>query len=93
MSDPTERVKKTFENLLDGFRNNKSLLWIPGAVLIVLIVAMRSCVTLEPGQVAVRVNNITGSETTLTRPGLLMRLPFGVHSVYILDAAPQTFTM
>ena len=93
MSDPRDKAKDAIENVLDKFRNQWSLLWVVGAVLMLLIVSVRSCITLEPGQVAVRVNNITGSQTTLTRPGLLMRIPFGVHSVYILDASPQTFSM
>lgn len=60
-----------------------SRLWIAGAPLVVLVVAMRSCTSLEAGQVAVRVNNITESQTTLTRPGLVVRLPFGMHTVHV----------
>lgn len=93
MTNPKDRALSAIENILEGFRTQTSRLWIPGAVLIVLIVSVRSCITLEPGEVAVRVNNITGDQTTLTRPGLIVRLPFGVHSVYILDASPQTFSM
>ena len=78
---------------LGGFRGQWSHLWSVAAAVIVIIVAVRSCITLEPGQVAVRVNNITGNQSTLTQPGLVMRLPFGVHAVHILDASPQTFTM
>jgi regulator of protease activity HflC (stomatin/prohibitin superfamily) len=93
VKDPKDKAKEAAERFLDGFRTQLSRLWIVGAVLVILIVSMRSCITLEPGHVAVRVNNITGAQTTLTRPGLLMRLPFGVHSVHILDASPQTFVM
>lgn len=81
------------EKIIDGFRKQWSRLWIPGAALIILIVSTRSCVTIEPGQVAVRINNITGAQTTLTQPGLAMRLPFGIHSIRILDASTQTFVM
>ena len=58
-----------------------------------IIIGARSCVTVEPGEVAVRVNNITGDVETITRPGMILRLPFGIHSVHILDASPHTFTM
>ena len=88
-----ERASQLADDLFSGAGNQLSRLWIAGAVVVFLVVGLRSCTTLEPGQVAVRVNNFTGSQTTLTRPGLVMRLPFGVHSVHIIDASPQTFTM
>lgn len=91
--DAKDKLFAAGAKLVSGFRDQWSRLWIPAAVLVVLIISLRSCITLEPGQVAVRVNNLTGSKTTLTRPGLIMRLPFGLQSVYILDASPQTFTM
>ncbi|MCP4443905.1 MAG: hypothetical protein GY811_00985 [Myxococcales bacterium] len=47
---------------------------------------------IEPGQLAVKVNNITGSQSAITRSGWTLRLPF-VHSVHELDGKPQTFTM
>ncbi len=68
-------------------------LWYLGAAAALLYASLGSFASIEPGQVAVRVNNITGGEDTITQPGWLVQLPFGVHSVYILDAAPQTFTM
>jgi regulator of protease activity HflC (stomatin/prohibitin superfamily) len=52
-----------------------------------------SFTSIEPGQVAVRVNNVTGGQMTVTQPGLITRLPFGIHTVYVLDASPQTFSM
>ncbi|HVK75199.1 MAG TPA: SPFH domain-containing protein [Kofleriaceae bacterium] len=68
-------------------------IWIVAAMLALVLIAFRACVTLEPGHVAVRVNNVTGSIETITQPGLVMRLPFGVHTVHVVDASPQTFHM
>ena len=53
--------------------------------------AFHSCASVEAGQVAVRVNNITGSMEVITQPGLITRLPFGIHDVFIMDVTPQTF--
>ncbi len=66
--------------------------WIGAAVLVLLTIGLFSVEDVEPGQVAVKVNNFTGSETPVTRPGWTTRIPF-VHSVYKLDARPQTFKM
>lgn len=93
MNEAKDKAKEAIEDFLGGFRKQQSRLWIVGALLILVIVSMRSCISLEPGQVAVRVNNITGSQTTLTRPGLIRRLPFGFESIYVLDASPQTFIL
>jgi membrane protease subunit HflC len=68
-----------------------SRLWVAGGMVAVAIFGMRSCTTIEAGQVAVRINNITGSTDVITQPGLILRLPFGIHDVYELDVAPQTF--
>ncbi len=70
-----------------------SRLWPVAAAVALLLVAFRACVTLEPGYVAVRVNNVTGTVETITQPGLIMRLPFGIQSVHVVDASPQTFHM
>ena len=77
----------------DALRRVRGRLWYVGAAIILVIVAARSCVTVEPGHVAVRVNNLTGSIETITQPGLILRLPFGIHSVHLIDASPQTFHM
>lgn len=66
--------------------------WTGAAAVLLLIFGFSSVVDLEPGQVAVRVNNITGSMTAITQPGWTTRLPF-IHSVYLLDTKPQTFRM
>jgi membrane protease subunit HflC len=57
------------------------------------LVGTRSCSSVEPGQVAVRVNNVTGAIETITQPGMILELPFGVHSVYRVDASQQSFHM
>jgi len=67
--------------------------WLVAAAVVLLIVGFRSCVTVEPGHVAVRVNNVTGAVETITQPGLVLRLPFGIHDVYTIEAAPQSFHM
>jgi len=67
--------------------------WIGGAVIAGLILMTTSFTAIEPGQVAVRINNVTGGLVTVTQPGWITRLPFGIHSVYVLDASPQTFSM
>ncbi len=68
-------------------------LWFGGAAVVVVGVMLGSFTSIDPGQVAVRVNNITGGQTTITQPGLITRLPFGIHTVTVLDASPQTFSM
>jgi membrane protease subunit HflC len=47
---------------------------------------------IEPGEAAVKINNITGSQESITQPGWLTNVPF-VHSTYILDGAPRQFVM
>lgn len=74
-----------------GAGGEPSRLWLAGAALVLVIVCFRSCTTIEAGQVGVRVNNLTGSTEVITQPGLVMRLPFGIHDVFILDVSPQTF--
>jgi hypothetical protein len=93
VNDIVDNVKAAADEILQGVRKQRSYLWLLAAPLVLIVLSLRSCTTLDPGQVAVRVNNLTGAQETLTRPGLLMRLPFGLHSVYVLDASPQTFSM
>lgn len=66
--------------------------WPIAAVLVTLILLSASVVDISPGEAAVRINNITGSESAVVTPGWTLRLPF-VHAMYVLDAAPQTFLM
>lgn len=68
-------------------------IWVGAAGLIVLVMMFMSFSSIEPGQVAVRVNNISGSATAITQPGWVFRMPFGIHSLHVLDVSPQTFQM
>ena len=77
--------------VIRGNGSAPSRLWIAGAAIVIVLLGFRSCTTIEAGQVAVRINNITGSTDVITQPGLVIRLPFGIHDVYVLDATPQTF--
>jgi hypothetical protein len=66
--------------------------WPAAAVLMTVILLSASVVDIEPGEAAVRINNITGAESAVVTPGWTLRIPF-VHAMYVLDAAPQTFLM
>lgn len=70
-----------------------SLLWVVPAAVLTIVLLATSCQSIEPGQVAVRVNNVSGTLDTITQPGLVFRAPFGLASVYVIDASPQTFVM
>ena len=69
------------------------ILWGAGAVIAVIGTLMATFTSIEPGQVAVRVNNVTGGESVITQPGWIIKVPFGIHSVYALDASPKNFNM
>ena len=68
-------------------------IWVAGAGVIVLGMMFTSFTTVEPGEVAVRVNNLTGTTNTITQPGWVFRMPLGVHSLHVLDVSQQTFQM
>lgn len=70
-----------------------SIIWVLGAFACFIGLSFASFVVIEPGQVAVKVNNLSGAEEAITQPGLVFRMPFGMHSVYVIDASPQTFVM
>ena len=93
MSETTDRARRSILSFVRGAKGEPSRIWLAAAALVVVIVAFRSCASIEAGQVAVRVNNITGATDVITQPGLIMRLPFGIHTVYMLDVSPQTFHM
>jgi regulator of protease activity HflC (stomatin/prohibitin superfamily) len=92
VSETSDKARQARE-MLQGFGKHKDRLWIAGALVVLLLIGMRSCTSVEPGQVAVRVNNITGDVETITQPGLIMELPFGIHSVHRIDASQQSFHM
>lgn len=93
MSSNGDKARQQARAALGKLGGDKSMLWLAGAALVLVLIGFRSCVTVEPGHVAVRVNNITGDIETITQPGLIAKLPFGIHSVHIVDASPQTFHM
>jgi len=87
MVDWKERVR----GVMKGSTGEPSKLWLAAGAIALVALASHSCASVEAGQVAVRVNNVTGSMEVITQPGLIMQLPFGIHDVYILDVSPQTF--
>ncbi|MCA9665916.1 MAG: hypothetical protein KC503_10025 [Myxococcales bacterium] len=89
---PASGLKGLLERLRQQLGNAPQWAWIIAAGVLLLVLARMSVTEIEPGQVAVKVNNISGSQTPITQPGWTTRLPF-VHSVYLLDAKPQTFRM
>jgi membrane protease subunit HflC len=76
-----------------GGGNVSSIIWIVGAFIGMVVLSLSSFVVVEPGQVAVKVNNLTGAQEATTQPGLVFRAPFGIQSVFVIDASPQTFVM
>jgi hypothetical protein len=93
MSRNGDNARDQARAALGKLGGNAQVIWLAGAAVVMVLLAFRSCVTVEPGHVAVRVNNVTGNVETITQPGLILRLPFGIHSVHIVDASPQTFHM
>jgi len=82
-----------FKDLRQQAGGASQWLWVAGAGVIAFGMLFMSFSTIEPGQVAVRVNNITGTTTAVTQPGWVFRMPFGIHSLHVLDASQQTFQM
>jgi SPFH domain / Band 7 family len=70
----------------------KHWLWPALAAGLSVLLLAASVVDIEPGEAAVRINDVTGAETAVTTPGWTLRIPF-VHALYVLDAAPQSFVM
>src|ERR1041384_2456954 len=91
MNDATERARRSITDFIRGTRSEPSRRCLAAGALVVVIVAARSCATVEAGQVAVRINNVTGATEVITQPGLILRLPFGIHDTFIMDVTPQTF--
>jgi membrane protease subunit HflC len=67
--------------------------WVLIALVALVLTFSSSFVVIDPGEVAVRINNLTGQRDTIVQPGLVLRAPFGLHSIYVVDASPQTFVM
>lgn len=90
-SNPAERLYAQFKRFRDGGLG--TMIWLLVAFVLTIIVSLTTFTVIEPGQVAVRVNNVTGGLDTIVRPGLVTKLPFGMSSVHVIDASPQTFVM
>ena len=85
--------KKLFEQAKGVGGGHLDKLWLAATALILLSLLFTSFTTLDPGQVAVRINNVTGGQSAIVQPGWVFRMPLGIHSLHVLDAAPQTFSM
>jgi len=67
---------------------------IPVAVIVVLAaLAISGHTYLEPGEVAVIKNNVTGAEQVRVESGIIIHLPLGLTDVYKLDRRVKVFTM
>jgi membrane protease subunit HflC len=84
-------IKKILKNIPD-LGSLGTWIWPMLAGVATLILALFSVTDIEPGQAAVRINNLTGGQIAITQPGWTVRVPM-LHSVHVLDASPQTFVM
>jgi membrane protease subunit HflC len=57
--------------------------------IVFIVGAFSSFSSVDPGQVGVRVNRLSGGEEIIDRPGMVLTLPL-VHDLYLVDASPQT---
>ncbi len=63
------------------------------AVVLLILLGLNAYTYLEPGEVAVIKNNITGAEDVRTESGIIIHLPLGLTDVYKLDRKVKVFTM
>ena len=66
--------------------------WRGSALVAFILLGIFSVVEVEPGEAACRVNNLTGTQTSITQQGWQLRIPI-IHSMHVEDASPQTFQM
>jgi len=62
---------------------------IPAVLIVLGVTAVTSFKQVEPGEVGIVINRLSGSERIVDRPGLVLELPF-VHELYLIDASPKT---
>lgn len=93
MNKNLQAAGELVRNVFRASPDRASWFWLGAAAFVLLTLGMRSCTTLDPGEAAIRVNNITGATEVITQPGLIMLLPGGIQDVYVLDVSPQTFHM
>jgi membrane protease subunit HflC len=94
MSETEAKIPSAVLRAWRGMRGQEgqpSRLWLASGLIALAIGCLRMCTSIEAGEVAVRVNNVTGTTEVITQPGLVFRLPFGLNDVYTLDVSPQTF--
>ncbi len=87
-----DKAKAKLDELMAKLPEGLGWVWILAAAGILAILITSSVRNIEPGQLAVKVNNITGAQQAITSPGWTLRIPF-LHSVNELDGKPQTFSM
>ena len=87
-----ETAKSKLEALNFKLPDGLGWLWVLAALVMGVFILMGSVKNVEPGQVAIKVNNLSGSQEAITQPGWTIRIPL-LHSVHVLDAKPQTFNM
>jgi membrane protease subunit HflC len=87
-----DSAKNKLSELAGMLPEGPGWVWVLAAAFVVLIMTLGSVKNIEPGQVAIKVNNLSGAQEAITKPGWTIRLPL-LHSVHILDGKPQTFSM
>jgi hypothetical protein len=81
-----------FQQVRKAVLGGTSFVWPAIAGVSAMLLAVFSIAEIEPGQAGCKINNLTGSQGSITQPGWVTRVPF-IHSLYLEDASPQTFTM
>lgn len=62
-------------------------------VALAIVIAVTSVDRVQPGQVAVIKNNLTGAETLRRTDGVVVHMPLGITRVYVLDQTQQPVRM
>lgn len=76
--------------------NNRQAIGLASAALILILVItgfLTSYTYVEPKEVAVIKNNLTGTEQVREESGLVVHLPYGLTDVFLLDRTVQVFSM
>jgi membrane protease subunit HflC len=80
------------QELLNTLTGKAQWVWPAAVAMTVMTVGAFSIAEIQPGEAGCRINNLTGTQESITQPGWVTRVPI-VHSLYLEDASPQTFTM
>ena len=76
-----------------GFRSIAYIVGIGLFVLLALAAAGSCATTAKNTEVAIIVNNVTGSISLLENGGMVLHLPFGLSSVYIVDKSQRVLSL